>query len=299
MRPAAEGRGLVVEEDAAVLDRGLAAHVAPGRDVERGAVADGHVGPPVPGRDADLLREVVDAEDRAALVAAGDDQGAVDARPRPLDDLDERGLPAAADLADVELAGLDEPLDQAAPAQRADDDGRAARGRALDAAPAGCRSRARRPAAGPRPRGARRRGPAGRRRSARRRRSPRAGRRRGSGRRRRTVFGRARAPRGWHRGSTAAEPRSTRATRRRAPEKLVRQAAQGADEGAVGMGILVHIGVEYLPIWERTEAAPASPHSRPASPSRDVMVSGCGAVAGPLLAGGSARFAPASLGPNC
>ena len=52
----------------------------PGRDEELPRGGARHVGPPVPGRDADLLREIVDAEDRPALVAAGDDE---DARRRP------------------------------------------------------------------------------------------------------------------------------------------------------------------------------------------------------------------------
>ncbi len=93
----------------------------PGSHEERVALANGHVRPPVPGRDADLLRDVVDPEDRPALVAAGDDQRARDAGPGARDDLDDRRLPAALDLPDVELAGADETVDLAAPAERAHD----------------------------------------------------------------------------------------------------------------------------------------------------------------------------------
>ena len=42
-------------------------------DVECGLAIGRNVGPPVPGRDADLLGEVLDAENRTALVAASYD----------------------------------------------------------------------------------------------------------------------------------------------------------------------------------------------------------------------------------
>ena len=97
-RPAGERRRLVVDEDAAVPHRRLAAACS-GRRATNSArwLPHRHVGPPVPGRDADLLRQVVDAEDRAALVAAGDDQRAVDAGPGPGDDGGDRRLPLSAD----------------------------------------------------------------------------------------------------------------------------------------------------------------------------------------------------------
>ncbi len=94
----------VIEEDAAVFDAGLTLLILAGENVERGLVIGRDVGPPVPRGDADLFGEVVNAEDRAALVAAGDDQGAVDAGQGVGDGLQKEGFPFAANAADVDLA---------------------------------------------------------------------------------------------------------------------------------------------------------------------------------------------------
>ena len=64
---------LVVEEDAAIAHGGFAVGVFAALDVCLAVLLDGHVGPVVPGRHAQLLRQLVDAVDRAALVAAGND----------------------------------------------------------------------------------------------------------------------------------------------------------------------------------------------------------------------------------
>jgi hypothetical protein len=123
-----ERRVLVVDEDAAVLDRGRALRVSAGLHVERLLVGGWDVVPPVPGGDADALGDVVGAEDRAALVAAGDHEGAPHAGHRVLHDLLERGLPLPGDGADVELARADELVDQRALADGSDEDDVALRG---------------------------------------------------------------------------------------------------------------------------------------------------------------------------
>ena len=71
--------------------------------VERAVMLGRHIGPPIPGRDAHLLAQIIDGEDRAALVAAGEDQGGVNAGQRVTDNLDQRGLPFAGDFGDVNL----------------------------------------------------------------------------------------------------------------------------------------------------------------------------------------------------
>ncbi len=120
--PAGELGGLVVEEDSPVLDRGLALHPADGRHVKRVAAARRDVPPPVPRRDADLLGHLVDAVDRPPLVAAGDDKGPGHAGDRVVHDLDEEGLPFAADRHGVDLAARNEAVDERAAAERAEDD---------------------------------------------------------------------------------------------------------------------------------------------------------------------------------
>jgi hypothetical protein len=74
-RPGAERRVLVVDEEPAVLHRRRALAVPPRQHVHLVLPGGRHVVPPVPGRDADPGRDVVRAVDRAALVAARDDEG--------------------------------------------------------------------------------------------------------------------------------------------------------------------------------------------------------------------------------
>ena len=126
--PAVEGRVLVVQEDAPVLDRRLL-DVGAGGDEDVLARGNGDVGPPGPGRDAGPLGKVVGAEDRAALVGAGDHQGAGEARPGVFDHLLDEGLPLAVDLRNVQLARGDQGVDGRALADRADDHHRRVPGR--------------------------------------------------------------------------------------------------------------------------------------------------------------------------
>ena len=121
LRPTGERRRLVVEEDAAVFHRRAIVDQSHRTHVDGVAMHSRHVGPPVPGRHADLLRQLVDAVDRAALVAAGDDQRALDARQRPLDRLEQERLPASRDPGDVDLAGLGQPVDERTAPDRAHD----------------------------------------------------------------------------------------------------------------------------------------------------------------------------------
>ena len=120
--PASEGRRFIVEEDAAIFDCGLRLGVAAGCDVEGIAVGNSHVGPPVPGRDADLFGEIVDAKDCAALVASGNDKCALYAGQWRIDDSGDGRLPLACDACYVQFASADEVVDQRTFADRANDD---------------------------------------------------------------------------------------------------------------------------------------------------------------------------------
>ena len=122
-RPAAERGSFVVEEDAAVFDGRLGLEMAAGIDDERVMMRDAHVGPPVPGRDTDLGGEIVDAEDGAALIGAGDHQRAADAGQGTVDDRGDGGLPVAGDAGDVEFAAPYEAVDEGAVADGADEHG--------------------------------------------------------------------------------------------------------------------------------------------------------------------------------
>ena len=120
--PARERGRLVVQKDAAVLHSRRALDVRARLHVQGAPPLDRHIGPPVPGRYADLLGQVVDAVDRAALVAAGDHQRAGDTGQRLRHHLDHEGFPLALDDLDVELAFLGESIDDSAFAQGADKD---------------------------------------------------------------------------------------------------------------------------------------------------------------------------------
>ena len=76
----------------------------------------GHVGPPIPGRHAYVLRNVVNAVDGAAFVATGDDQIAVH-------HVDEVRLPMTFDFSHVNLLLFDEAVNEAAFADGTGDDG--------------------------------------------------------------------------------------------------------------------------------------------------------------------------------
>ena len=132
LRPVGQHGRLVVEEQAAVLDGRLFHDARTERHAERAVMRDRHVGPPVPGRDADLFRQRVDPVDRAALVAAGDDQRALHAGHRVRDRLDDEAFPLAGQRARVDLALLREAVDQAVAPERAHDDHVARRRRTVD-----------------------------------------------------------------------------------------------------------------------------------------------------------------------
>src|SRR5690606_36610384 len=78
-----------------------------------------NISPPIPRRDAALCRNVVEAVDRAALVAAGDDDCLFDPRIGPCEYLHDERLPLAAHVAHVELACGDQLIDERALADRA------------------------------------------------------------------------------------------------------------------------------------------------------------------------------------
>ena len=113
--PVAERRPLVVDEDATVfhLRRGL--DDAPAVVPHLLLMGDRGIGPPVPGRHADALRDLIDAVDGAALVAASDDETTIH-------HVDEVRLPLAAHLTDVYLLLPDQLVDQPTLADGADDD---------------------------------------------------------------------------------------------------------------------------------------------------------------------------------
>ena len=120
---------LVVEENAAILDRGRTeARDACGRAQQR-MVFGRDVRPPMPRRHADRARQFVGAECGAAAVAADDHQRRGDAGGGAIDRGDHEAFPRAAQLADVEQAAPREAVDRGVAAERAEPDLRTVAGR--------------------------------------------------------------------------------------------------------------------------------------------------------------------------
>jgi hypothetical protein len=113
---------LVVDEDAPVADGRLVPFQGSRGDRHGVAVLHGDVGPPVPGRDPDAFRGVVDAVGGAAPVASGDHQGAFHSADRAVHHLGHRRLPAALHPGDVQPPFPDEPVDDRARADGAHQD---------------------------------------------------------------------------------------------------------------------------------------------------------------------------------
>jgi hypothetical protein len=120
--PAGQRRRLVVQEDAAVTHDRRFGYARAGRHRQHVVARRRHVGPPVPGRDADLLRDRVQPVDRAAFVAAGHDERAGDARQRIAHGLHEISFPLATHCLGVDLPRARQPVDERTLAERADDD---------------------------------------------------------------------------------------------------------------------------------------------------------------------------------
>ncbi len=113
-RPGAERRLLVVDEDATIFHLRRRLHVAAVLDVQSRGLPNGHVSPPVPRRHAYLFRQVVEAVDGAALVAADHVQVVAVA-------LDDVGLPLPPDVVHLDRAFLHHSVNQRALAERTDD----------------------------------------------------------------------------------------------------------------------------------------------------------------------------------
>src|SRR5882724_1295595 len=83
---------------------------------------NGNVGPPIPGGNADLLGDVVDAVDGPALIAASDDQSARDARNGFGDYLNQERFPFSRDGCGVDFSCANQSVNKGAFANRANND---------------------------------------------------------------------------------------------------------------------------------------------------------------------------------
>ena len=83
---------------------------------------DRYISPPIPWRHTHLLGQIVEAVNRSAFVAAGNDQSALDARHRLLYHLNQGRLPFSDDGRDVDPPLANQLIDQPAFANCANDD---------------------------------------------------------------------------------------------------------------------------------------------------------------------------------
>src|SRR5580698_287052 len=73
-------------------------------------MGDRNVGPPIPRRNSYLFREVVDAEDGAALVTSGNNQSDLNSWHRPRYNLNQKRFPLARNRGYIDLSLADQPV---------------------------------------------------------------------------------------------------------------------------------------------------------------------------------------------
>ena len=129
--PAGQVGRFVIDENAAILHRRRALNVCSGLDEKRVVMLRGHVRPKIPRRNADLFGDFVDAVNRPAFVAAGDDQRLIHARQGIGDGGDDERFPFARNGSGVELARFDQAVNQRAFTQSAGEENRLSRWRAV------------------------------------------------------------------------------------------------------------------------------------------------------------------------
>ena len=120
--PACQIRCFVIKEHAAIPHRRRALHKLSGFHKKLVVMFGRHIRPVMPGRNADLLGQIVNAVNRPALVAAADNQRAGDARQRIGHDLNQERFPFAGDFRDVNFLFMDQPVNQRTFAEGADED---------------------------------------------------------------------------------------------------------------------------------------------------------------------------------
>ncbi len=126
LRPGVERRILVVDEEAAIAHLRLIATRSRG-DEDVCLARHGDIGEPVPRRDADPFRQIVDAVHSAALIGSHDHERTRDTGERALDDDLPIRLPLPDDVTRLNLPGAHQPIDDGAVPKHADDDHIAAR----------------------------------------------------------------------------------------------------------------------------------------------------------------------------
>src|SRR5260370_7616685 len=73
------------------------------------------VGPPIPGRDANLFRDVIDAVNGSSFVASRNDKRAIHSGERRSDCLNDKRFPLAGDGSHIKFSGIDQSVNDYAP----------------------------------------------------------------------------------------------------------------------------------------------------------------------------------------
>ena len=122
-RPFRHAGKLVVDKNAAIFHfRFAGSHISISLDVCRLPPPHRHVGPPVPRRHAQPARQLIDAINRAALVAPGNHQGTRHARRRVVHHGYHEALPLAIEVFRPQDAALHHVRHQGIASQRANND---------------------------------------------------------------------------------------------------------------------------------------------------------------------------------
>ena len=111
----------IVKKDAAILHRRRTFPARASGDKQIVMMSWRHIGPPVPRRDTDCLRQLKNAECRTAPVATNDHQTHLNVRHWTRNRHDHETLPKSAQLLDVEFAAMNERINERTLAERAND----------------------------------------------------------------------------------------------------------------------------------------------------------------------------------
>ena len=119
--PARKRGRFIVEKDAAVLHGRLVLQITARADEQLIVMRYRNVSPPIPGRHANLFRQIVETIDRATFVAADNNQSTSHSGPGLRHNLNNERLPTTADRRRIEFASTQKLADQTILSQRAHD----------------------------------------------------------------------------------------------------------------------------------------------------------------------------------
>src|SRR5690606_24501920 len=101
--PTGKGRRFIIDKNTAVLYFRRSFCMLSSKDIEVFLMLYRHICPPVPGRNANLLREIIDTKNTAPLIAAHNNQSTIYAFHGLFYYLDEMGFPFSSNAGNIQF----------------------------------------------------------------------------------------------------------------------------------------------------------------------------------------------------